>query len=280
MKVKKLSAVVFQAWWNDRGFYSEHPLYLPFRKLHGFGADLDYVEFLCSLMLRFDDFFLIQAGKPTVDRQAKSRKAYLNRHGGELAVLLAHFGRNLIEFTCERIAELYLRDNDPKQLLSIADCKAIQGRALERMTNRMMDDFETQRQKIVARRRSLIERLQAEAQTSPLMKLLLQYSPREYPKRGNQADPWGTFFLLALTEHLREMSGGHPHHEEAMALLKKVRGLYGKGSRHKVARSSVAERVRKFKAHYPDWQQDLKILLQQSRQPANRPLFNQIDEPV
>ena len=73
-------------------------------------------------------------------------------------------------------------------------------------------------------------------------------------ERGEEADPWGTLFLVSLTTYLTGTIG-KPHHGIANQLLKVVGGEGAKSL------GSARARVSRFKKDYPQWLSVLKGLL-------------------
>lgn len=80
--------------------------------------------------------------------------------------------------------------------------------------------------------------------------ILSVYDQYHYPQigRGRSADSWGTFFLLGVTEHLRQKAG-KPHHALAYRLLRALRppSLHRAPDRYRI---SATVRVREFKRKY------------------------------
>jgi hypothetical protein len=106
----------------------------------------------------------------------------------------------------------------------------------------------------------------AQPSSNPLLTLFKKYPPLNPFKRGNRQDDWGSFFLLAITEHLREQGQNRPHYAEAYALLRAVRidaGIEKSRSATKLPKNTAATRITNVKKAYPDWAQDLSLLRDQ-----------------
>ena len=107
------------------------------------------------------------------------------------------------------------------------------------------------------------ERLLAAAMPAyPILeKYHMQQSRQKGP--GNKMDKWGSFFLLVLTEHMKECTGGKPFHRPVHRLLQIFQG------KPKVDNPGVsaAVRISKLKQLHPDWKDDFKLLLRLSKSP-------------
>jgi hypothetical protein len=76
---------------------------------------------------------------------------------------------------------------------------------------------------------------------------------RQIYNHGRRSDLWGTFFILAVSEHLTSKIK-KPHYELCGKILAALRGGAGKAASAKV-------RVHKFKKAYPWWPQILQDAL-------------------
>jgi hypothetical protein len=88
----------------------------------------------------------------------------------------------------------------------------------------------------------------------PLLQLHINYHALVWIKKpGTKYDHWGSFFLLAVTKHMREKTR-RPHHREAIQLLKALRkervaNVYS-------ATKSCIERIKRFTDYYPPSRSD------------------------
>jgi hypothetical protein len=95
---------------------------------------------------------------------------------------------------------------------------------------------------------------------SPLRELLWEYAvapeltPRE--KGGKPPDYWGTFFLMVLSDHLRE-DNKHPRYKLCGDLLNLFRDDHKKGSD-----SLIQTKIRQLKDSHPNWRKHLSLLRQ------------------
>ena len=81
-------------------------------------------------------------------------------------------------------------------------------------------------------------------------------------KRGNQPDSWGSFILLAITEHIRQEIG-KPEYGTAMTLVRQIRQTSPETKRQ--TPQSAESRIRQFKQTNESWEQDLEYLKKQFR---------------
>jgi hypothetical protein len=100
--------------------------------------------------------------------------------------------------------------------------------------------------------------LEAVFEKNAMAAIFLEYViPAELaPRKGRRSDVWGSFFLLATTEHLRQ-NGTKPHYRLCHQVLRSVR----KSTKPiKNPTQSVATRVKLLKNAHPHWSRALKIL--------------------
>lgn len=122
------------------------------------------------------------------------------------------------------------------------------------MQKRLFDGEKTAREERARKLEADKQKLTAEA---PIFTALFKYNQPMPRKRGNQADSWGSFILLAISEHIREKTG-KPQYREAMTLIGHARQTSTPASRQK-----AEGRIRKFKEANPSWGQDLEWLKKQ-----------------
>jgi hypothetical protein len=259
----------FQTWWNDRYFYTNHPLYTAFKKLHQLGADIDYIDFLCD-MLRGGDYFRFFPSKPKAARRAKLLEAYLKTQGDQFKLLLNFIATIVIGFTALEIAKKHLPGEDPVSLLSDKEVKAIVSLSFSFCKVWLLDNALANAEASLTQHQEKLERFVKEYGHIPIFRLFLTHNKPILPKRGNKADPWGTLFLVAVTEHLREETG-KPHYSEAVRLIEKTRAEYQNnfhgrsGHFPKTNAQSALVRVQNFKKANPSWQESLGLFKDQFR---------------
>lgn len=259
----------FQRWWNERYFHTTHPFYNTFKKLHRLGADVDYVDFLCD-MLRGGDYFQLLRPKPKVHRKHELFDKLLRSRGDEFVLFLRFFATMAVGFAAEVIARKHVPDKVPLDLLSTQEVKAIVRRTFLFWASWGYDNAVKKAESSQAQKRETSENFESEHGHIPIIRLFLAYNKPIVPKRGNRADPWGTLFLLAVTEHLRE-GIGKPHYGDAVRLLEKTRLEYlskfqrRPGRVRKTNAQSALVRVQNFKKANPSWQESLGLFKDQFR---------------
>jgi hypothetical protein len=110
-------------------------------------------------------------------------------------------------------------------------------------------------------------------QRTPLIPALLEFHVPDViqhtlSRRGSKLDSWGSFFLLAVTEYMKQELG-RPHYSVAYDLLRAYRGL-GRGrqfkrSEYAKGKSKTIDRIKKLKRAHPLWADALIPLLLQSQ---------------
>lgn len=216
----------FEQWWDENHFYTATPLYQIYRRLHVAGANLSFVDFLCHC-LRLGDGLL------TPVRQARAVwRAKLKRERSKEWAVLRRLG------PLESKKELENLQADRPTLIA-----------------EQQEKFR-QLEKYLLRFRKLLG----------FSLILHEYGWSQLlQRRGRNADTWGSFFLLALTEHLKTI-GGKPRHHDADRLLRLARQSLRPNSDAKVnGKSRAAVRIAELKANHPDWSSALKLLELQSR---------------
>jgi hypothetical protein len=236
----------FQTWWNKRYFYTNSPLYEIFKRLHELGADLDYIDYLVGVLKRADLF--TKAARKSAAKKNRAR-AFNNRFLEALKI----YGTIVVGYT---LAELRSSLDDSTisrtlaQRIKIAEdsWNAIDDILIPFIKNSKSQP--SQKHKFSEETRRAISEL-------PIFPLMVAYH-QDVPKRGNQSDPWGTLFLLAVTEHLRRKAK-KPHYREAIRLLRKSRGDGTKAPAQDAKTATV--RVSNFKIAVPQWKEQLKLLV-------------------
>ena len=262
----------FQEWWNQR-FFERTFYYEKYRTLHKLGADLDYVYTVCTL---FSEGERLHANIPIPkkDRRQEMRITLLRPPGDGV---IRSFANIVVAFTAKQIAEKHLPGKEPWDLLSEEkDAPDIIDRSLKEF-DRLWQEHH--RKDWLLRKEKLQKKLpvfEKACKTFPALRLIPIYDNPGLPKRGNYADPWGTFFLLAITEHLRGNGHSHrPHHKDAVELLGILRrellkefSAVGGGKRNgsiKVSVKSAGNRINGFKNRHPSWKNDLALIEEQLR---------------
>ena len=113
--------------------------------------------------------------------------------------------------------------------------------------------------------KKLEEYIRLLAPAMPAYPILEKYHMQQSQQRGpgNRMDKWGSFFLLVLTEHMKECTGGKPFHRPVYRLLRIFQGKPNVAN----PRVSAAVRISKLKELHPDWKDDFKLLLHLFKSP-------------
>lgn len=242
----------FDQYWNNQYFYTDDPRYKPFKKLCGLGGDYEYVDFLCG-MLQICEMLWVREMRGSRHPSAEIKPKTL-----PLSLILKLYGAMVAGKAFEAIGVPNNRLS-PKQWDEVWAYAAPRFLAIEQI-NLPIVAHRLTRHEIVERHAALRETI-----TDPLARVLAKYLP-PYPfMKGNSQDDSGSFFLLGITEHMRERTkNGAPHHAVAYALLGAVRRacdleIKKPRSAEKIEQTT-ATRVANLKKKYPDWLNDVIVL--------------------
>jgi hypothetical protein len=209
--------------WLNARLSRRKDLHEIFRYLHRAGADLDYVLFLCDVFSFWDKV---------------RRDVGFDKRRGLIQLSPPHTKLNGQQRLSEALRPLEAL-KDPIKVQKLLDLKDEADMWL-RGVNQLLD--------------ALSPRAEA-----PLLSLFVLFGwPREfYNGKGDPGDPWGNFFLLAVTEHLGSGGRGRKSkHDLAYRLLTMLRKGSVSIDNPKV---STAGRVAAVKKN-PQWQAALSLL--------------------
>lgn len=230
-------------------------------------VNFDYIDFLCD-MLRLGDLLLeitrrglgIQSKEPRPRRKSKSLEHFLKLHGEELE----HLFRTLCLFVTYYVVEEIRKPLPP----NLQDLLNLSPQQLRRFVGNGMLMFalwqlgenrekekvnrEQRNREIGALREKLINEL-------PISAVLEKDNPPRPRRPGQQPDPWGSFILLALSEHIREATDT-PKHSTALALIRLWRG---QSPEIRQSRQNAEARISGLKKANPSWALDLEWLKKQ-----------------
>lgn len=236
---KQENGNAFQLWWNERFFHKE-PFYENYKKLRALGADLDYIEFLRELFVRGEDIV-----KTILDEQIKEKRWKDSKREKWALSGRDNYIRDAVNLTIEAIEEKGLPSTE-------GETKRIQEEVVHLIKH---DDYLWLSRLVPARNVSAsFSEIRSRLGTDNL--IILKYIYPDSPGRKG-ADKWGDFFLVALTEHLRE-STKKPRYLEAHRLLLKLRREICGAARGD--RDKCKQRVFRFKKDFPRWKRDLNLL--------------------
>lgn len=236
----------FEACWNHY-FYTSHPLYELYKKLHSVGADLNYIEFLRQGVQEWDE--LTKEILAQIKEIKKTKKLSLAPLPKRPPLLIQLFGMEILNAIAQAqkhnptlsgysLSEEYgLFIEKPWKVLK-------EGQKLTRRIN----------QKLVR------EKLQRQDIPNPSPVTVFMDCANRLTKdlgAGRKPDPGGNLFLLAVSEHLREETD-NPQYLLAVKLLKRIRGR-SLGENYN-ERKTATERVRALKEGHPGWRSLLSKL--------------------
>lgn len=263
----------FQRWWNEKYFYTSDPLYQSYEKLCRLGADFHYVDFLRG-WLEMGDFFQ-RMGVEQMKRAVTPKHpfvAVLSKHREDIQMLFVKmYGFMVVYYTVEE-----LKSHLAAAAGNVEQCKVI-SQWLDEVSPRVRNEaqkitreawlgltyafIQQQTNRNQQKKEELKETqpiYKPDLARMPILEVLREYYPPVLPKRGNKGDPWGSFFLLAVTEHMRENTK-HPHFQVAIGLLRKVRSQSGKSAH----RETATARVQQLKKSHPNWKYHLTLVKKQ-----------------
>src|SRR5262249_24390434 len=187
----------FQTWWNRRYFHTSNPRYEIYKRLFTKGVSLDYVDFLCA-MLELRDCMTTKRNQRAPSKtksQPQLLDNFLEADGGKLAPTMCDF---VVDYVLQEIKKLYRPDiadllNLPPSFISLL----VKAGMLTFRVMRLQVISDTAEQKVKeskAEEQAVEQELKAEEW--PIYTAMKKLAPGT-PKPGNQADPWGSFILLA-----------------------------------------------------------------------------------
>lgn len=252
----------FAAWWNKHHFHSSRDRHAIFFKFSKLGADLHYVWML-GYYLQLGDKIAREvrlAKSPKI--QADKFDAFLKSDGQRLIPGLRGFGIAVTHVVIGQLATLGLLRIDTDDALSQIDQDAV-----VRSAGILLAWFAADQtaEKVAARPAPVAKEPDWSKFNEPIWRLLWDYNKSTTAKAGNKLDVWGTLFLLAVTEHLKEPKNGQPHYRLAVEFLRDLRS----GRSSKTTPESAKSRVSAFRKANPSWQSAVALLKEQFRLTKN-----------
>lgn len=224
----------FDEWWHKAYFRTDHPLYGIYKRLHKAGADLEYVDSLTRILRVGDQNALY------ITKDLKENLPSSLLHLGHPSAIAKRVNKGISEFAAKKWVTL----------------KEAERKELERYVQ--INAKKTIAKKRENQRKALRQTVDQVFQKNPIGGILFEYSswPLLY-ETGRRSDDLGSFFLLAVSEHLRERTG-KPHFLLAGNVLRAVRGKREDGN--KTSRLQAMVRVDKLKKSGHDWKRHVNIL--------------------
>ncbi len=274
----------FDSWWNSRHFYTSHPWYQSFKKLHWMGADLNYIYMLCRILALFRDIFsnMVEIRKKYSERSSQWRKQFrglfISHPSGSLTLTLPAqiYTNQVIRFTLESLKRRELINSSTDGLIPEEELKWIKQNAIEPLAKApslIKDEWVKALNDIgkvnpdISQSTGLegVPTEQGQKEKEAFRFIIETFWPRVFGEKGSwKRDDMGSFFLLAVTEHLRKTTRKRkPHFGLAYGLMKTCQGKRPTSSR--TAQVTAAVRVKKLKSQL-EWEpieQKLLLLAQQ-----------------
>jgi uncharacterized ParB-like nuclease family protein len=223
--------VDFDAWWRQAYFRTDHPYYGIYKKLHKAGADLEYIDGLTRI-LRVSDEECQNLTAELKDTEGKRDSTH------PMAIR---------KWVKRRIQE-YTRKNRI------------------RLTGAKRSELEKEMEALVAKqtkphtekiKTSLLQNANRISRTNPIQSLVFEYGGApSYYATGRRPDDIGSFFLLAISEHMRKRRK-KPQFLLAANLLRTVRRQQSNWT--KSSRMQAMVRVAKFKKSAQNWKKHLRM---------------------
>ena len=227
----------FDAWWHNAYFRTDHPLHGIYGRLFKAGADLDYVDGLTRILRVGDQDSLYFRNDLETNLPDKLRH-------------LAH------PSAIAKLVKVGIREFAAKKGVSLTEAEY---KDLERYVHPKVQKRVAKHQQETTKANK--ETVQKILKTNPIGAILYEYSsaPLVY-RTGRRSDDLGSFFMLAVSENLRERTG-RPHFSLAGNLLRAARSE--REASNRTSRLQAMIRVDKLKRSSHDWKRHL-IVLQES----------------
>jgi hypothetical protein len=276
----------FDEWWSKKfGFQKlTHPLYHALKNLHARRGDPDY---LLKLVAFFDNIERpiaksIQEKRSNRKRfthqkiNLKDHRQLFNQFGWwviiEVMPLFVEYGRNLFfESLRGRSSTLLTKsENSQSDQERINESFKVYIKCLEEAGKRIERAFEKTDAELTSvateQMNKLLNELLAfakDVQAFPLGSIVYDYKLYPMNRSKKPSAAWDTFFLLAVTEHLRSKSG-NPHYLEAARLLEKIsfrkQRTDNQSKSPRRIQKNAEQLIAKLKKNYTNWKDHIKQL--------------------
>jgi len=280
----------FDEWWEKKfGFRRlSNPIYNPLKRLHALGADLDYVFRLGLFFDKLNASFKDSMG--SLPKKSKKGmewikffdlyRPFFESFAWDVYLETLRVAESILEALREDARILAGSTLLQKMVDGQKNVKreppTWSGKSLFLMVEKFAEvrdktfagfesDFKEADRKKDENARADLAKVENAVTALPSGKIIFEYgfSTLQVGRR-RPALMWETFFLLAISEHLRENSG-NPHYWEVMLFLSKfnaTRTKNAKGHRKSTLqmRRTAGERVAQLKASHPKWKEHLSQL--------------------
>lgn len=251
----------FDAWidlwhWKDRD-----PLHADWKIFYKHGADHRYLNFLTYCLTIGDQFKVGRREiKDKLDRQEKRRKAnQSDNFKAGFDEFLRLYRLHIVESTVLALQRQgFISPSAPPDLLPSSDDTPIPD-LIASFYALAIESLDVDREEERLEEQQAME--ESNRNAPPLFRVY-----REYHSLSGKQDSWGSFFMLALTEHIRETGGGNRvDYLAASRFMKRIRSVTKTSAENGTPgvavknRKSATERVRQLRKQF-DWQCHLKLI--------------------
>jgi len=250
----------FDAWWNKhRGFATlSDPTYEVYRNLAKVGANLDKIDFFEKLFVSFEKLYPVVAAFIEQRSGAQQRVNFETWSPLKRRMLLSGIRSNNPIFDSS-VNLAGVKALEIAERLAIETGQVLDGAAIRRIENDFRQTGNREARELSATRRRTF--LAAARQRYTLEDIFVESIKIDHT--GRPADNWGTFFILLISEHLREVTlKGKPYYKlsiEWIDSLRKKNGLHDT-SENKRTSKSAQSRIRAYKQLVPSWRKRLKTI--------------------
>jgi hypothetical protein len=259
--------------------HPHHPWQKEFEKLYKLGANLDLVLLLCRGLAAHNAVSsqVSEFKKRLSDKKSRWRKGFrglfTSHPGGKLrltepARIYTHY---IIRFTIESLKNRGLVDST-QDLIPESEVQWIKQRAIQPLAtapNLIQADYDRAASELGNGASNLFAVAGVAMLPEPQAKEWLESLFDLHQKGSAGRDDAGTWFLLLLTEHLRQRTTkGKPHFKLAFNLMRRCQSKFSRKIDFP-ARSAMV-RVAKLKKEYPAWQSVLEHLERQINSPLEQ----------
>ena len=215
-----------------------------YNRLHKKGANMGYIWYLDVRLQISDAITAIEIRRNWENKKARKRKSPSPPPASPFADLVSRPLKKYLEGWLASARELH--PSDPILHPEHPEFHSRTKYVVERGTRAVMELLLEEHKKRLKKQNPFVE---LEMEYVPL--------PGEYRTGGTQ-DLRGSWFLLAVTEHLREKQDCY---SLASQLLKKIRGTEGKERTYATTpRERVMKRIKKLMTIRPKWKAHLNLL--------------------
>jgi len=268
----------FDIWWGRRHGFGKgvHTPYAIYKKLHQAGADFEYIDFLQSVFR--SGYMGRKIAKERIDNEIKKLK---NADSPSSATDYRQWSMLKRQMLFDSIQETpskpphyhyktvrkWVKDSIGPVIKDyfVKTGILLEGVEREKLIDRMASNLSASHKK--QQKKAAKEKVGLTSE-DPVITVYLDYCYndlfRDPHKTGKKGDRWGTFFMLGVTEHLRQKSHGKPYYPLAVRLLRNTYATLNEPMENPLTDRNAMMRIRDLKkSRLNKWKRDLKILEKQ-----------------